>query len=100
MNCETCNGCGKKCCPDDMTSLSIGYRRVCPECVKKIDEFIEGLKPKVTVYSHDGYCLEAVSCIGSGVGQDGCTAHCNVIHLRQDAADALYEYMRRERENK
>jgi len=95
-----CIICGKDLCDDcasflfDRESLSIA---LCPAHYKQVREFIEGLKPPPWVTEDRGQYYEVrgkASCIRNGAFEwDDCR-----IHVRKDAADALYEYMRRERD--
>jgi len=78
MKCEICgNPTEQKMC-DWLTNV------MCPEHAKQVKDYIEGLKPRLRPIVHEsaGYW---VSCDGRGAW------------ITNETADALYEYMRRER---
>lgn len=93
-----CDICGKEGAEFVSQADGLWAYWLCPDHQERVKSYIESMKPKVKVTKHDGYVLESPSwCIGSGEAAGTRAVHCNRMHLRQEAADALYEYMAQEK---
>lgn len=76
---EPCIGCGRHVCIYCSREWDEG--RLCKDCCEKVDAFIAGWKPMVCRYPK-GYGIS-----GGGIEE---------VFISCTAADALYQYMRRE----
>ncbi len=94
---QVCVVCGKVLCRDCSGGrLSSDIRVVpdylCPTHYSQVRDFIEGLKPKIEVhhcaYQYEGGFYDICNRTGDGMPYNS---------ISEDEADALYDYMRRER---
>ena len=83
-----CSFCGAGLCTDQGPGATL-----CPEHYNQVREYIEGLKPKAQ-YQFEHHTD------GKMDGYTGFTPTGEASFIRQDMADALYEYMRAEKESR
>ena len=91
----TCDVCGKEYC-----DICIGQPVFCPEHYQKVKEFIEGLKPKYKTWATSHYVVVEApkgELVGVGMDSSNCGSSIAKAELTREAANALYEHIRRER---
>ena len=107
----TCIVCGKEFCSAHIggslqgtDSMGFDVDTLCPSHYLEVKEYIEGLKPKKPEYktwaSAHYVVVEAPrgEQVGFGMDSSNCVGPIAKAELTREAANAVYEYIRRERD--